>query len=180
MSKVSWYKQRLKALLFKARFADKVEEIKPVRNRPSFLVSRCLGLTDRKSSQLSANRKRQTSHNRWACVCVLFDWRRILENPHSCQELIWDFGANGTIFVTANVVRSSPRSFEQNRDCSQSNTLVFATTFLQDLESVLDASEELRRSPKLQKILEVWRWPAFTSVVWKEPNNYCTDREDWL
>lgn len=31
MSKVSWYKQRLKALLFKARFADKVEEIKPVR-----------------------------------------------------------------------------------------------------------------------------------------------------
>lgn len=29
MSKVSWYKQRLKALLFKARFADKVEEIKP-------------------------------------------------------------------------------------------------------------------------------------------------------
>ena len=36
MSKVSWYKQRLKALLFKARFADKVEEIKPVRNNPSF------------------------------------------------------------------------------------------------------------------------------------------------
>lgn len=33
MSKVSWYKQRLKALLFKARFADKVEEIKPVRSR---------------------------------------------------------------------------------------------------------------------------------------------------
>lgn len=31
MSKVPWYKQRLKALLFKARFADKVEEIKPVR-----------------------------------------------------------------------------------------------------------------------------------------------------
>lgn len=31
MSKVSWYKQRLRALLFKARFADKVEEIKPVR-----------------------------------------------------------------------------------------------------------------------------------------------------
>ena len=31
MSKVSWYKQRLKALLFKARFADKVDEIKPVR-----------------------------------------------------------------------------------------------------------------------------------------------------
>lgn len=30
MSKVPWYKQRLKALLFKARFADKVEEIKPV------------------------------------------------------------------------------------------------------------------------------------------------------
>ena len=37
MSKVSWYKQRLKALLFKARFADKVEEIKPVR-RILFLV----------------------------------------------------------------------------------------------------------------------------------------------
>lgn len=44
MSKVSWYKQRLKALLFKARFADKVEEIKPVRNKLSFLVFRCLGL----------------------------------------------------------------------------------------------------------------------------------------
>ncbi|KAJ7382145.1 Delphilin [Desmophyllum pertusum] len=29
MSKVSWYTKRLKALLFKARFADKVEEIKP-------------------------------------------------------------------------------------------------------------------------------------------------------
>lgn len=39
MSKVSWYKQRLKALLFKARFADKVEDIKPVRNGLSFLVS---------------------------------------------------------------------------------------------------------------------------------------------
>ena len=62
MSKVSWYKQRLKALLFKARFADKVEEIKPVRSKLSLLVSRCLGLTDRKSSQLSASCKRQTSH----------------------------------------------------------------------------------------------------------------------
>ena len=46
MSKVSWYKQRLKALLFKARFADKVEEIKPVSNKPSFLDFRCLGLTE--------------------------------------------------------------------------------------------------------------------------------------
>ena len=36
MSKVSWYEQRLKALLFKARFADKVEDIKPVRNKLSF------------------------------------------------------------------------------------------------------------------------------------------------
>lgn len=36
MSKVSWYKQRLKALLFKARFADKVEEIKPVRSKARY------------------------------------------------------------------------------------------------------------------------------------------------
>ena len=57
MSKVSWYKQRLKALLFKARFADKVEEIKPVSNKPAFVVSCCLGFTDRKSSRLSKSRK---------------------------------------------------------------------------------------------------------------------------
>ena len=36
MSRVSWYKQRLKALLFKARFADKVEEIKPVRSKARY------------------------------------------------------------------------------------------------------------------------------------------------
>ena len=80
MSKVSWYKQRLKALLFKARFADKVEEIKPVRSKLSLLVSRCLGFTDRKSSQLSASCKRQTSHlsNLCACGCLVFDWRRML------------------------------------------------------------------------------------------------------
>ena len=61
MSKVSWYKQRLKALLFKARFADKVEEIKPVRNKLSLLVSLCLGLPDR-SEITSAVREPQPSN----------------------------------------------------------------------------------------------------------------------
>ena len=88
MSKVSWYKQRLRALLFKARFADKVEEIKPVRYCD---ILYCLR----------------------SCVCLSF-------------------------FIVVSCF------FVVERSCC-----------IQDLEAVLDASEELRKSPKLQKILEV-------------------------
>ena len=82
MNKVSWYKQRLKALLFKARFADKVEEIKPVRNKLSLSVFRCLGLTNWKLSQLSVSRKRQASHlsNPCAWGCFLIGGERWKNN----------------------------------------------------------------------------------------------------
>ena len=59
MSKVPWYKQRLKALLFKARFADKVEEIKPVRNKTFYTIFPILPCMNKKLTKV------------WTCVVQL-------------------------------------------------------------------------------------------------------------